>query len=486
MNPREELYRRFKESLTHPVLDRFFDEDELVDIYDYAGDMDDDYVQLEVLLCGARLYPESEILAERKALLYLDTTDEATDERTKAAASFLADNPEASSIIFDIARLEVAPPENGEDALDFLFKQYTRFDDEEVIRLVQLALDLDCYSWLIAHLEDLKKKVDYLPTLYYEIAREADDINDNDNLVKLADALIEIEPFAPQYWMMLLRGQARLGNKDAATQTFDYAMALAGDNPEALLALTEICFNYADYLLPQMVDVLKRLKDDNPDEFRYADCYCAVNSKLQRSEEVLSTLRDYGTRHPENSVVVHHLLNYGVEDAVDYMERYLSVHGAEGLAALAPDDVIPELAGRGNRREAIAYIEKLAQLSPQEYTSRLNILIEFYYHCHLFEKVVELKNNNEEAFEQFFDDPVGGSVISYIYAYSLVKLKRHAEAVEFAHNRRSTFENFMKSTYTAARMVVRCLLNFFDKLDLHGAEDELYWDYFDMLRNGKF
>lgn len=46
MNPREELYRRFKESLTHPVLDRFFDEDELVDIYDYAGDMDDDYVQL--------------------------------------------------------------------------------------------------------------------------------------------------------------------------------------------------------------------------------------------------------------------------------------------------------------------------------------------------------------------------------------------------------------------------------------------------------
>ena len=166
MNPREELYRRFKESLTHPVLDRFFDEDELVDIYDYAGDMDDDYVQLEVLLCGARLYPESEILAERKALLYLDTTDEATDERTKAAASFLADNPEASSIIFDIARLEVAPPENGEDALDFLFKQYSRFDDEEVIRLVQLALDLDCYSWLIAHLEDLKKKIDYLPTLY--------------------------------------------------------------------------------------------------------------------------------------------------------------------------------------------------------------------------------------------------------------------------------------------------------------------------------
>ena len=58
-NPREELYNRFKLSLSRPVTERFFDEDELVEIYDYAGDVSDDYVQLEALFCGARLYPES-------------------------------------------------------------------------------------------------------------------------------------------------------------------------------------------------------------------------------------------------------------------------------------------------------------------------------------------------------------------------------------------------------------------------------------------
>ena len=42
LNPREELYRRFRESLSKPVLERFFDEDELVEIYDYAGDLNDD------------------------------------------------------------------------------------------------------------------------------------------------------------------------------------------------------------------------------------------------------------------------------------------------------------------------------------------------------------------------------------------------------------------------------------------------------------
>lgn len=86
-NPREELYQRFRESLRRPVSERFFDEDELVEVYDYAGDLNDDYVQMEVLFCGARLYPESQALSERRALLYLDTSIDDTDAPSPAAAS---------------------------------------------------------------------------------------------------------------------------------------------------------------------------------------------------------------------------------------------------------------------------------------------------------------------------------------------------------------------------------------------------------------
>lgn len=484
-NPREELYNRFRESLSHPVGDRFFDEDELVDIYDYAGDMDDDYVQLEVLLCGARLYPDSHVLAERKALLYLDTTDEATEERTLAASKFLQDNPEASSILFDIARLEVAPPENGEEALEFIFNQYNRFDDEEIIRFVRLALDLDCYQWLVDHIDELKEKVDFLPSLYYEVAREADDTNDNETLVKLSDALIELEPFASQYWMMLLRGQARLGKKEEATQTFEYALALAGDGSQALLALTEICYNYAEYLLPQMVEPLKLLVEANPDEFRYVDAFCAVNSKLQNIPVILETLRDFGQRHPENAIVVHHLLNYAVDDAPEYMARYFSIRGIDGFSEMMPDDVIIELAGRGNARELKAYIDKLKEYAPTEYLRRLNIILEFYYHCRMFAKVVELVEENREAFEEFLEEPVQGATVAYIYAFSLLKLKRHAEAVEFAKSCSEKFEEFMETGYLASRMTVRCLLIFFDLLNHHEPDDEMFWEYFDMLGNVK-
>lgn len=279
-NPREELYNRFKEALRQPVGERFFDEDELVEIYDYAGDRDDDYVQLEVLLCGVRLYPESVPLTERKALLYLDTTDDRTSERTKAAENFLKDNPEVSSTIFDIARLEINPPTNAPDALEYQLSQHDTFNDEEIIRFVDLAIDLDAYAWLIENFDRISDKVPYKPSLLYEIAREADDRNDNETLIRMADALIELEPFTATYWMMLLRGQARLDRNDEARQTFEYAKALAGDAPDAVMALVDIVYHNAPYLLRELVEPMKRLVADHPDDFSYTDGLCAVYSQL--------------------------------------------------------------------------------------------------------------------------------------------------------------------------------------------------------------
>ncbi len=147
-NPREELYQRFRESLRRPVSERFFDEDELVEVYDYAGDLNDDYVQMEVLFCGARLYPESQALSERRALLYLDTSIDDTDAPSPAAGEYINDNFDTFSPIFDIVRLETEQPSEPQEALEFLLTQYETFNDEEMIRFCDLALDLGQYNWL--------------------------------------------------------------------------------------------------------------------------------------------------------------------------------------------------------------------------------------------------------------------------------------------------------------------------------------------------
>lgn len=241
-NPREELYRNFLKSLKEPATERFFDEDELVEIFDYAGDIADDYARAEVLFCGARLYPESIPLKERRALLYFDLEDAEKDLKDGSAAAFVADNADHTSMLFDIVRLEANRPADAAAALDFLMDQYPSFSDEETIRFVDLAFDLDQYDWVKKRMPELRKKANFLPALLYEVLQEADDNGDDETVAALAEELIEAEPFAIAYWAILFRAQARMGKEEEARQTFDTARALGADNPAALLNLADTVY----------------------------------------------------------------------------------------------------------------------------------------------------------------------------------------------------------------------------------------------------
>ena len=66
-----ELYERFLKGVRDNMNSEFYEEDELLDIYDYAQDEGDEMVQLYVLLAGARLYPDSDFLDERKAFFLI-------------------------------------------------------------------------------------------------------------------------------------------------------------------------------------------------------------------------------------------------------------------------------------------------------------------------------------------------------------------------------------------------------------------------------
>ena len=72
-----ELYERFLKGVRDNMNSEFYEEDELLDIYDYAQDEGDEMVQLYVLLAGARLYPDSDFLDERKAFFLSAINEEA-------------------------------------------------------------------------------------------------------------------------------------------------------------------------------------------------------------------------------------------------------------------------------------------------------------------------------------------------------------------------------------------------------------------------
>lgn len=480
-NPHEELYRRFRKSLTEPVAERFFDEDELADIYDYAGDLDDDYVQLEVLLCGARLYPESHQLAERKALLYLDTTDDESNTRTHAAENFLADNPDASSILFDIARLEVNPPADAPSALEFLINQYDTFDDEEIIRFVDLAIDLGCYDWLVANIDRIAEKVPFKPSFYYEVAREADDRGDDSTLIRLADALIELEPFTATYWMMLLRGQTRSGKSDEARQTFDYAKALAGESSDSIFALCDIAYHYAPELLGELEEPVRNLARQNPDEFSYTDGLCAIYSKLNYNEATIrKTLAEFLDRHPENEAALQQYLNLVPKDIIRRIDAYFGATDAPA-AKFDYEDLVRTLCTRGEFATAQEVIDRFAKPEYENDPVQFALLTEILFRVGNYQRVVDLCGRQRETLEYLFHDPMRGSGMVYIYAVALIKIGFYDKAYAEVKEIQPFFESAIKVVPMPLRMAIRSLLTFIDKMERHSAAEKLYWENFDML-----
>ena len=68
---RAELLERFTNDLPKSFSERYYSEEDLLEVFDTAGDMNNDYVQLEALMLGARLYPDSVALTERRAIFLL-------------------------------------------------------------------------------------------------------------------------------------------------------------------------------------------------------------------------------------------------------------------------------------------------------------------------------------------------------------------------------------------------------------------------------
>ncbi|MDE7393776.1 MAG: hypothetical protein K2M80_04815, partial [Muribaculaceae bacterium] len=75
-NPSHQLYNQFINEIKKSSPSIYYDEDDLIDIFDTAGDLCDTPTQLEVLLLGYKLFPESEDLLKRRAAFILDTNED--------------------------------------------------------------------------------------------------------------------------------------------------------------------------------------------------------------------------------------------------------------------------------------------------------------------------------------------------------------------------------------------------------------------------
>lgn len=313
---RRKLCDRFRRSLSKPVNERFFDEDELVDLFDYAGDLADDYLKMEVLMCGARLYPDSELLKQRRAIFYTFISDD-------AAAKFLEDNAQETSPMWDIMRLRAQAPQgkDAEKAVRYLLDGVEKLDDEEVIQLVELASSLGIYDWLTANEKLLREKSDYLPILLYELAVVSELNHSYDNAVRYLEELTESEPFSAYYWFMLAQDYEMLDKRDQALAAVDYSLAVDPDNKDALQLRARMLMGDED-TQQEAESIIRQLAEKYPDDVdvqRVAAFISLANGNVAASRE---TMRQCLERFPGDRAVLSDAVGTGLGNLPDVLDRF--------------------------------------------------------------------------------------------------------------------------------------------------------------------
>ena len=237
----EVLRDKFRAELLKPFSERYFDEEDLINLFDAAGDEFDDYIRLEALIMAARLYPDSVPFLERRAIFYLNTN-------RKAFENLLEDNSHISSNMLTILRLnlfEGMAPKDIEALFPDLVDNIKLSYDEEIIQFVQTLHNLRMDEWLVKNLDNLKQKASSVATLLYEYAFHAEASAELSAIsVKVLEELTGLDAYVAEYWTMLARAYIRENRIEDAENALEYALAI---DPEDFMALKTRLFIHSNY-----------------------------------------------------------------------------------------------------------------------------------------------------------------------------------------------------------------------------------------------
>ncbi len=328
----EALYHRFKDSLGHKG-GEYFDEDDIIDVFDTAGDLNDDYVRMEALLYAARYFPESMAMADRRAIFYNGYSDAMRD-------SYLADHPEPATFIMSVLRLLSANPEPEEAIghIDRLVAGADQLNDEEMIQLVDAAASLGAADWLFNNIQLLKSKTQYQTTLLYEMDIVFENVGRYDLCEKVLEELTLLEPFNSEFWRLLAQTYLELENYDQAASAIDYALAIDPDDETAKVVKAEVLFRSGDSAkLRQAIDILEPVMEKDPsreDIYRPLSlCYLTgdFNDKLGKLLDKLQPL------HPADEWVAGTFMHLNPDKSEQAIRDYSSsgAHTEEDWVKLA-------------------------------------------------------------------------------------------------------------------------------------------------------
>lgn len=221
----DDLYLEFVKNIGNHSATDIYDEDELLDIYDAASDNDDAVTKLEVLLYGARYYPDNAELLSRRAFFY-DWMNE------KEVAGLINSSIKEPSFLDRLLqlKLEGLPPDKAQRRILRLVEPMDDLTDEETIQLINVANDLGLYQWLKKNYPKLLAHCSYKQTMLYELGNVAEEQHDYEFSVKMFDELTGIDAFNVNFWQRLVMAYGQNRQFAEAENAAENALAVKPDD----------------------------------------------------------------------------------------------------------------------------------------------------------------------------------------------------------------------------------------------------------------
>ena len=314
-----ELYNKFRDALASDSGSMYFDENELIDIFDYAGDIEDDYVRLEVLLLAARIHPDSEELLQRRAIFLSSVSLPALQDFMKSVP------PGDNSTMWRILRARSFANFRVNESLFLEFVSTLELNnDEEIIQFVALCKVSDCLDLLIANIEKVKDRCHDSEVLFYEVARQCDTPQQMDLALPILEDLTMTDPFNIDYWTLMAEFQIALGQYNQALQSVNFAKAI---DPENYLALSyEASALMALNRFGEAAEALRKAEKNGQDSYLTRTQLVEALRQEGRIEEAASLARELFNENPIDSDMMMQSLLLKPETA----EEVLSMHYRSG------------------------------------------------------------------------------------------------------------------------------------------------------------
>lgn len=227
MDDYQDIYEQFKSDVSNRVVDMYYDEDDLVMVYDIAGDNGDYYIQLKALMLGYKLFPKSEELTRRLGFILASQT------KNDSLVSFLEDNRDCKGFVWDMLRVrskESISQEEVDRVLDELLEKYTFDDDEDNIQFMDLIEYLEATDWFVKNYKRIIERSVYRDTALNECARMMENV-DHEIAITLLEELTREDPFNPDSWLKLAELYHDENRDDDARMALDYAKAIRPEHP---------------------------------------------------------------------------------------------------------------------------------------------------------------------------------------------------------------------------------------------------------------